>query len=93
MWRRPLDFDGIVPASKSMLNRAIVIRSFDERVEVRGASDCDDVRALAAAIRGVGGSSPLDCGEGGTVLRFLAARVSRLPEPRCGVRTTLGSPR
>jgi 3-phosphoshikimate 1-carboxyvinyltransferase len=85
--RPPLDFDGKIPASKSMVNRAAVIRSFEERVEVRGRSSCDDVRRLEGALRVMGTGVSLDCGEGGTVFRFLTARASRIPgrhELACG---------
>jgi len=75
-------FSGRVPASKSILNRLLVIQSFArEPLEIRGDSSCDDVvamrRALPAVLASHGG--PADCGAAGTTFRFLALRASRVP--------------
>ncbi len=86
------DFKGEIPASKSVLNRALVIQSYSNSVKIKGDSHCDDVKfmklALAQLMRGLedqqakAGSSfdqpiAIHCGEAGTVLRFMAFRVSR----------------
>lgn len=79
-------FRGQVPASKSVYNRALIVRSFFPGLEVEGFSECDDVRAMRAAVTPlIAGAERqrtdsmlrIDCGEAGTVMRFLAFRVAR----------------
>lgn len=72
------NFKGRIPASKSLMNRALIAQSFDPRLQLVGDSSCDDVVHMKASLKKLGKSSVLDCGEGGTTLRFLAFRVSRL---------------
>lgn len=76
-------FRGEIPASKSLLNRALIIQSYFPALHIQGQSRCDDVtfmrNALAKIQNPTGQNLVLDCGEGGTTLRFLAARVSRIP--------------
>jgi len=62
------------------MNRARIIESFAPGITLAGRSSCDDVRLMEAAlVRLRDGSSEFDCGHAGTVLRFLALRLSRLP--------------
>lgn len=71
-------FRGDVPASKSFYNRAMVVRSFFPEIELRGTSDCDDVRMMQKAVACLwAGETKIPCGEAGTVFRFMAFRVSR----------------
>src|SRR5580698_1908660 len=84
-------FDGEISASKSLFNRALVVQSFAPSLTVLGASTADDVVAMRAALATLtaGRAEPIDCGEAGTVLRFMALRASRIP----GVHTLTGSER
>lgn len=70
-------FIGHVPASKSILNRALILQSFGPDLKIYGVSDSDDVVKMKAGIKALKDQAIIDCGEGGTVLRFLALRASR----------------
>jgi 3-phosphoshikimate 1-carboxyvinyltransferase len=70
-------FQGKIPASKSLMNRALIAQSFEPRLKLRGDSICDDVVHLRKSLKALKKSKVFDCGEGGTTLRFLAFRVSR----------------
>ncbi|MGZ3804675.1 MAG: 3-phosphoshikimate 1-carboxyvinyltransferase [Pseudobdellovibrionaceae bacterium] len=70
-------FQGRIPASKSLMNRALIVQSFEPRLKLRGHSSCDDVTHLQKSLKNLHKSFVFDCGEGGTTLRFLAFRVSR----------------
>lgn len=75
------NFVGEIPASKSILNRILVLQSFAPALQVHGDSDCDDVVAMKNALRAVlsqASEGRADCGAAGTTLRFLALRASRL---------------
>src|SRR5215469_7307474 len=73
----PTSFIGHVPASKSILNRALILQSFEPDLKIYGVSDSDDVVKMKAGIKALKDQAMIDCGEGGTVLRFLALRASR----------------
>lgn len=74
----PFVFEGIIPASKSSYNRAMIIKSFEPRITVVGEGQCDDIVKMRMAIIHLGHhESVFDCGQAGTVLRFLALRLSR----------------
>lgn len=73
-----ISFLGQVPASKSLLNRALLVRSYFPELKIRGDSDCDDVEKMKAGWADLSAGRPVNCGESGTVLRFLALRASRL---------------
>ena len=89
--RKGFTFSGEVPASKSMLNRLRVIQSHTNPGDYRiqGDSDARDVIHMKAGLEALRRGEIADCGEGGTVLRFLAFRASRLP----GRHGLTGSPR
>lgn len=76
-------FHGEISSSKSIFNRALIIQSYFPELELRGFSECDDVRYMRTALRQMRNQTqtqtPIDCGEGGTTLRFLALRASRIP--------------
>jgi 3-phosphoshikimate 1-carboxyvinyltransferase len=79
------EFAGPIPASKSILNRALIAQSYEQNFIIEGDSECDDVRAMKqglkvfANIRSSQSQSAqvIHCSEAGTVLRFLIGRVSR----------------
>jgi 3-phosphoshikimate 1-carboxyvinyltransferase len=70
-------FHGSIPASKSLLNRALIIQSYDSRLHIRGDSQCEDVRHMKGALASLRPGARIFCGEAGTVLRFMALRASR----------------
>ena len=83
-----------VPASKSISNRALLLQALcaEERSTITNLADCDDTRALSAALRQTV-TSPLEGGPGrglsepvtididgaGTAMRFLTAYYACLP--------------
>lgn len=77
-------FKGIIPASKSIMNRALICSSYSQNLKIEGSSNCDDVVKMVHAIHQLKNeplnlSHEFDCGAAGTVLRFLALRLSRIP--------------
>jgi 3-phosphoshikimate 1-carboxyvinyltransferase len=78
---KPFIFSGEVPASKSILNRLLIIQSFAKDLEVYGDSLCDDVVRMRSALRQVLDirGENANCGAAGTTFRFLALRASRVP--------------
>jgi len=66
------------------MNRALVVQSFFPELAVQGVSDCEDVTFMQAAcsqiLSGDTGRqmTPMNAGEGGTTLRFLLSRMSRI---------------
>ncbi len=83
-------YSGVIPASKSHFNRALICASYsNDLVNLRGQSLCDDVVKMRTAIAKLGIEHTYDCGSAGTVLRFLALRVSRVP----GRHILMGTPR
>jgi 3-phosphoshikimate 1-carboxyvinyltransferase len=69
---------GQIPASKSILNRLLIIQSFAPSLRLVGDSDADDVVKMRRGLEQVLRDEPADCGAAGTTLRFLALRASRL---------------
>ncbi len=74
----PFHFRGTIPASKSILNRLLIIQSFAPDLAIIGDSDADDVVKMKAGLKHVMKNEPADCGAAGTTLRFLSLRASRI---------------
>lgn len=72
-------FRGEIPGSKSLFNRALIVKSYFPELELQGASECDDVRHMREGLAQLLASRLVDCGEGGTTFRFLALRAARIP--------------
>lgn len=87
-------YRGTIPASKSIMNRALICSSYDQNLILRGDSSCDDVEKMKNCIKlllfsnsaqpnahsqSASYSPVYDCGAAGTVFRFLALRLSRIP--------------
>lgn len=70
-------FEGIIPASKSLLNRAHIIRSYNNDIDIIGDSDADDVVYLRKSLDRIQDGREFYLGEGGTSLRFFALRAAR----------------
>lgn len=75
----PFQFKGEIPGSKSIFNRALIVRSYFPVLDLHGHSDCDDVRHMREGLQHLRDRNRVYCGDGGTTLRFLAVRLSRLP--------------
>lgn len=75
----PFEFSGSVPASKSIYNRALIVKSYFPELKIIGESSCDDVIHMSRAYEQLIAGQPINCGHAGTVLRFFALRASRLP--------------
>lgn len=73
-----------MPASKSHLNRLLLAQSYSPYLKVNGDSQCEDVRLFRQGViqllseRPPGQPCEIQVGSGGTVLRFLALRASRM---------------
>lgn len=74
-----LHFKGNIPASKSVLNRALIVQSYFPELKISGDSRCDDVLHMKDSLHQFSPyqSMVLNAGEGGTTFRFLALRASR----------------
>ncbi len=70
-------YQGPISSSKSIYNRALIVKSFFPDLILKAASSCEDVKKMIAAVNNLKTEIDLDCGEAGTVLRFLALRASR----------------
>lgn len=65
----------VLPASKSISNRALLINALSQsRLAPENVSDCDDTRAMLAALRDM--PETIDIGAAGTAMRFLTAYLS-----------------
>nr|BFD60956.1 3-phosphoshikimate 1-carboxyvinyltransferase [Bdellovibrio sp. CKG001] len=72
-------FRGEIPGSKSIFNRALIVKSYFPVLDLQGHAECDDVRFMREGLKGIRERSRIDCGEGGTTFRFMALRASRVP--------------
>lgn len=82
-------FKGDIPASKSLMNRALLQQSYFPKIQISGNSNCEDVRHMKSAIVSLIQKKEINCGEAGTVLRFMGFRCAR----ETGTFTLKGSPR
>lgn len=82
-------FQGEIPGSKSIFNRALIVKSYFPELNLKGFSECDDVRHMRNGVKQISSHSHIDCGEGGTTFRFMTLRVSR----QAGAHTLEGSQR
>lgn len=74
-------FVGRLSASKSIMNRYLLVKSYFPNLEIRGDNACDDVQVMKSALAALSlsGGSEIPVGSAGTVLRFMALRASRIP--------------
>ena len=70
-------FLGQGPLSKSLLNRALIVKSWFPEFNIEGSSDCDDIKIMESAIHSLDSKKEFDCGLSGTAFRFLVLRLSR----------------
>jgi 3-phosphoshikimate 1-carboxyvinyltransferase len=73
-------FCGDLEISKSWMNRALILQSFDSDLKISGSSGADDVKLLEQALcQFKNNETQFNAGHGGTTFRFLALRISRKP--------------
>ena len=70
-------FLGKAPLSKSLLNRALIVKSWFPDFSIQGTSLCDDILIMKKAIEDLKKKKEFDCGLSGTAFRFLIVRMSR----------------
>ncbi len=71
-------FTGCLDISKSWMNRALILRSYQPELEIIGSSKADDVLLLEKCLADLkAGKKEFYVGLGGTTFRFFALRVSR----------------
>ena len=70
-------FIGKAPLSKSLLNRALIIKSWYSDFVIHGSSLCEDVLVMDSAVKNLQQKTEFNCGLSGTAFRFLAVRLSR----------------
>ncbi len=76
---RCLFFEGSTASSKSMMNRALILKSFSPDLNIQGFSRSQDVLNLEKSLQGIAAQNEFFVGDGGTSFRFLLARLSRRP--------------
>ncbi|MCK5171595.1 MAG: 3-phosphoshikimate 1-carboxyvinyltransferase, partial [Bacteroidales bacterium] len=71
-----------LPASKSLSNRALIIRELcKDKFKIKNLSASDDTKVLKSALLNLNNSS-IDIGAAGTAMRFLTALLSTVPGER-----------
>lgn len=71
-------FSGALDISKSWMNRALILNSYEPKLEIVGMSQADDVKLLQQCLTDLkAGKKEFYVGLGGTTFRFFALRVSR----------------
>ena len=69
-------FLGQAPLSKSLLNRALIVRGWFSEFEIHGTSSCDDIQVMTQALKHLP-KGEIDCGLSATAFRFLSLYLSR----------------
>ena len=72
-----MKIDGKIQGSKSLLNRAYMVKSYHKDFEVEGKSSCDDILVIKKAIESFQNREVIDCKDSGTAFRFMVLRSSR----------------
>ncbi|MCB9025727.1 MAG: 3-phosphoshikimate 1-carboxyvinyltransferase [Bdellovibrionaceae bacterium] len=76
---KPINYTGIIPSSKSIMNRVLIAGSFFGDFNLIGDSKCDDVVKMRNGLEQLMNGEEVDCGSAGTVFRFISFRASRIP--------------
>ena len=71
-------FLGQGPLSKSLIQRALIAKSYSSNLNIVGESRSEDVLFMKTGLENLLSNKEIDCGNGGALLRFLALRASRL---------------
>lgn len=72
------NYQGPVGASKSLMNRALIVQSYFPDLHIDGSSDSADVLDLQKCLSQLGRRHQFEIHEGGTTFRFFCLRLSRL---------------
>lgn len=73
-------YQGPMSSSKSLFNRALILKSFYPELEIIGTQKSQDIQFLESCISDLlSGKTRFFVGEGGTSLRFFLSRLSRTP--------------
>jgi 3-phosphoshikimate 1-carboxyvinyltransferase len=84
------EFAGSVDSSKSLVNRALIVQSYQPGLELSYQAESNDVRVLKKALEDFAqGKNSFFCADAGTAFRFLVVRLSREP----GTWVVSGTPR
>jgi 3-phosphoshikimate 1-carboxyvinyltransferase len=67
----------MIPPSKSIINRFLIINSYEPEFLFQSNTQADDVVKMKSALADFSKGELADCGSAGTTLRFMAMRVSR----------------
>ena len=71
-------FLGKAPLSKSLLNRALIVKSWFPDFSIKGFSQCEDILVMTKALKDFSeNKTKFHCGLSATAFRFLAVRLSR----------------
>ncbi len=70
-------FLGKAAPSKSLLNRALIVKSWFPDFSIKETSSCEDILIMSKAIENLKEKKEFYCGLSGTAFRFLATRMSR----------------
>ncbi len=77
---RKLFGDVNLPASKSISNRLLIIKSLSgQNTEIRNLSNSDDTVVLQEALKKINKELIINIGESGTAMRFLSAYLAQIP--------------
>lgn len=74
---KPLQYVGRGIDSKSLLNRAWLVKSYFPDFNIIGSSEAEDVRIIENAVQSYLTQDDIYCGQSATAFRFMALRVSR----------------
>ena len=55
-------YQGVIPGSKSLFNRILIVKSYFPELNISGESSCDDVRFMREGINQINVFSDIDCG-------------------------------
>ena len=77
MFKNSFYFLSQIPLSKSLLNRALIVKSWFPEFSIHGTSQCADIATMDKAIEDLKDKKEFHCGLSGTAFRFLAVRLSR----------------
>ncbi len=74
------EFSGTIESSKSLVNRALIIQSYESQIQLDFSSQSKDILVLQKAFTDFfNGHKEFHCGDAGTAFRFLILRLSREP--------------
>ncbi|MES3036400.1 MAG: 3-phosphoshikimate 1-carboxyvinyltransferase [Bdellovibrionota bacterium] len=68
-----------IEPSKSIMNRALICKSYSPDLKIEGFSRAEDVAHLQNCLLELEEDEVFNCGEGGTTFRFFSLRASRRP--------------